>query len=221
MAPPKGRPRGTKDALSLEMKAGEVAASKELSLIVGAVQYGLFLDLDPPLTVPAFMKLRNVAMMRRFFGMSAEEMASRLAMPPEEMDTLLAHPHCGAVETALSEAAKRIGGLTSLDDVAKEAEVRAGKEMMLIALTAGTREKMKALGDLADRRSPKPGRNRGEGKQVGKVFAADTLELIKLGWELHQKGSAALGPGLDSDVVDVEPIDAGVLNVPKALPRGV
>jgi hypothetical protein len=234
--PAKGRPRGVKDAVHYELKLGEEAARKEVALIMDGVRYGLFVDLDPPLPVNAYMQLRNVAMMERLFGFTEDEVTTRLACEPGIVASLRRHPHYQAVLDAVGESARQVGGIRTIDGAAEQAEGRVAKEMLLMAMTAGSREKTVALAAFADRRSPK--RTRGDGETNVFVFPTNALELIQLGLargrasvDPHQPPQVSLPGGeLPTVVARLEPedddaIDGEVLNVPLARvvtpPKGV
>lgn len=220
------RPKAS-DPLHHELIAGENAASKELSLIMDSIRYGQFADLDPPLPVDVFIRLRNIAMIRRFFSLTVEQISQRLILPIADINALTAHPHYQTVLSAINEAARKVAGMESIYSVAKEAETRIGKELLLTGVGGSSREKFKALESLADRLSPK--RPRADGKQAAeRVFSPDTIELIKMGLEVglghrdrkpaeveahvNRPNLPALPASIDVDTDDT--IDAETLNVP-------
>jgi hypothetical protein len=224
LVPKKGE-RPVNDALSQELAAGVEAATKEVSLITDGVRYGVFADLDPPLSVGEFLDLRAVAIMRRLFGYNEFRIAERLGKQRSTVDQLLAHPNFTRIDGVLLENVRRVGGATSLDELVKEVGVRAGKEAALMALGGPAREKASAIAALVDRVSPKQGRR--EKPSNARVFPANLLATIKLGMELERnrnadsRGLVTGESGSGDDVVDAEivgggEIDAGILNVPRA-----
>lgn len=232
--PPKGPLRGTKDAVSRLMRAGEDAARDELTVIMNHVRYGHFIDLEPPLHVDTYQKLLNLSMLRRFFSFDLDEIAARLHATQDELDELLTHEHYAAVERAVIEAAKAVNGADTIDKVAELAEPRVAKKYLLEAFSGhNVREQMRAVDAMADRRAPKPSRRAGEGA-APMMFPADMLAVMQLAMEAGRRQGqgqgqgqqAALPPGapdhlVTSSVVPTDPenddtVDAEVLNVPGA-----
>lgn len=175
------------DPLHYEIIAGEIAGSKELSLIMDPVRYSEFVDLDPPLALDTFLRLRNVVMMRRFFSLELTDMAGRLGIPVAVFQELVEHPHYAVIDAAIIESAKRLSKLGTIDDVVKDVEVRAAKEMVLLGVTspASAKEKHKALESLADRRSPKQSRN--SQPIAERVFPQNLVDLIGLALQVGQQ----------------------------------
>lgn len=238
-SPSAPRGRGSKsrrlraDPLSTEIATGEDTAAKEVALIMQPIRYSAFYDLDPPVAVDTFMRLRNVAMMRKLFSLSKIEMAARLGIETRVLDDLISHPHLPRLESAIVDSARRLSEQATLDDVAKSAEVIVAREMLHTAINAPSNSpiKHKALEGLADRVAPKRSRSESGKGAAGRIFPPDTLELIRLGLDIGRQVAAiesgsrpptpAIGPGdptstpnTPDQVSGTDVIDAEILNVP-------
>lgn len=195
------------DLLATEIAAGQDGVSRDLALIMGGVSYSAFTDLP----VPLFLRLRNLAMMLLFFDYDATAQAARLKVTLRERDELAEHPALERVKAAVASSGQMVAGLSTLDDVAKHVEVGVGKDLAVLSARApNIRERLKAQEAIADRRSPKRGRN--EAKKSARVFPEELLQVLEYGRRLQLEiDAASAGGGKGGDVVDAE-----ILNVPKA-----
>ena len=202
------------DPIEAEQQQGILDAQKELRLIMQGVPYSRFVDADPPLSVDLFLRLRNIVMMRRFFGdLSDAQVAARMELSLEKLAEAEASPHVSAMREALEDSAKKIAGIESLADMAKLFEGRVAKEQALLAVAGSSREKIKVLGDVADRVSPKKSRTGDGGGSPARVFPEDLLKLIEAGVKMGREFEAEK---TRDPLESAKTIDASVLNVPGA-----
>lgn len=218
------------DSFAAELDAGREAASRELAVVMEAVRYGAFMDLDPPLPVDAFLRIRHVAMADRFFSYDDAALAARLRLTPAQLEEARSHVHYPRIFSEITTAARRVNKLSTIDEIAQEVSVRVGKDMALIAARGSNRERQASLNALADRVAPK--KTRADVPTTTRVFPPEVLELIKLGMELGEgrAGRArssviarvddvtAASPPLAADYDD-DAVDAEVLRLPSESER--
>lgn len=238
MSAPRGRagkastkPNRRGPRLTDPVAQAEQAAKDELarfvSLVTREVQWSQFLgsgepgEPEPP-SVPVFMDLRTLGMVDAFFGYDDALVCQKLSWAPETVASLRANPFYPIIKQALFDAARRLGGAKTIDQVAEVLEGAVGRQMASVALLDGGDAKIrgKMLESFADRRSAKI--SRGVDGAGGIVFPERLLELMEAGlaMEHHLLKKAAPpalpdgGPVIDLEVLD-DAIGGDVLNVPR------
>lgn len=217
----KRKGRELSDPLAHAGRTARDETARMLSLVSKGVRYTDFMDADPPIEgVNVFEELRTVALVDKFFQLDDAEVCKRLRMKPENLEHYRQHPLYPQMVEALKASARRIGGVSTIDGLAETMEREVAHELLGIGLLEmNVREKRSVLGDLADRRSAKKGRQ-GDGPQV-LVMPDRWLELIQLaaGMEprllkqVPQHPGLPPGPTIDIPAED-DDISADRLNVP-------
>lgn len=181
--------------------------------VVEHVLYSDFIDLEPPLAVDLFLKLRSLTILDRYFQLEDESILARMGIAQEHLDRLRAHPHYPPVLEAVKEKTSKLAKPRSMDDWAQEAQDRMASEMFLVALSdAGPRDRVPAIEAFLDRTSAKKGRE--AEKPAGMMFPDDALKIMKFALEMGQgQEPKQIGSGSTVDIA------ADVLNVPKPTKR--
>lgn len=181
-------------------------------LLAESVAYEQFIGLVPRLTMPDFLRLRNIYILISFHGLDAVAIAQKTGWEPAEIERLQNHAHIGAVGAAIEEQARRLAEKRGLAALAEDYESQIGAEMLAVALTSNGKEKLEALMQFADRRVAKKGRE--DDSPRAPMFPADALKLMA--FALGAVATTAL-PGQEAEALPPPPVDGGVLNVPKRI----
>jgi hypothetical protein len=224
-----GRPRGRKPRAGGKAAAGtfdpaietvERGAAAEarrfVALLIEAVPYSMFVDHPAlngePLSIPRFSRLRNLAILERFFGMGEAEIAEKLGSTLDHVQQVRSDPLSSVVSDAVRDAGSQLAKARTIDEWAEFAEHLIGGELLLSALhEPSPRERLKAAEALADRRSAKKTRNQDEKK--GLFFPPELLEKMRFAMTLGEGSLTLTAEPLNS-------IDASTLNVPRLPGKG-
>lgn len=141
------------------------------------VKYSDFIDLEPALSTSDFLKLRNLAIIDRFYQLTDEEITAKTGNAAAQVKRLREHPHMKTILAAIEEKARHLAKPRTFDKWAEDAEDRVAAETLAVALTEGkSKEKLAALAEFSSRTSGKKGRD--DGGQRAPMFPEDVLKLM-------------------------------------------
>ncbi len=202
-------PPTPRDPLAEGLSLGSAEIKRFIQVTISLVNYGQFIGLTPPLPVDQFERLRAIAMIDEFFSVSDPEIKTRLLVTDAFLTQTRANPHYLTMRESIRAAAKIVSGVNGdMTQFSESVQGVVAQEFLTLGLTAvGERERLVALGQLADRASPK--RSRKELPAPVVSFPDNVLRTIQMALEAGMKF------GAEGAAVK---IDAAKLNVPPLLP---
>lgn len=243
------KPEPQEDALESAHRAGLSIDADFLHLVMAQIQVTNYLGSDaeeeggdpiPGIPIPLFSTLRLLCVIDSLYQLPDAEILPRVKVSTtSELASLRKNPQYPRMLADVRAATKQIAGMKSMDEVAETTESRMAMAVAAMATrTKGSRERMKALEAIVDRRSQKKSR-KGEGGGGGlhlhfppSVFAAiqETHRVLQgrgemgAGVATAPEVRLALPPGtgagagqmpLSSPIIeDADEIDGSVVNVP-------
>ncbi len=214
--PDTGRKRGRPRASSLassdavgDMVRDSSAVAKVLSHIASGVNYSDFLAADPPIGANVFLDLRGLALLDTFMELDDGDISGKLDILPGQLAGLRAHAHYDNMVERLRASASSLAAATSIDGMAAAGERQVAAELFHMAMHGKTsRDQLKAIEALADRRSSKKTR---EPEQRVLSFPEGLMEFMKLALEMTGRQSEPRTIGAGEPAIEIL---ADRLNVP-------
>jgi hypothetical protein len=162
--------------------------------------------------VDRYLKLRNLAMIDRFYEKTDEEICEKLGTTLVYLMELRADPRFETLASAIKEAASALSQARTMDEWAEAVQDRVAQELFLVGVNGKTaRDRVPALEAFADRTSAKKGREAEPGKGI--FLPEDLVNVINFAL---QRQPIALPSASAPEAIE---ISGSVLNVPAAKPR--
>lgn len=228
------KPEPQEDALDSAHRAGLSIDADFLHLVMAQIQVSDYLGSEEEegaegISIPLFSTLRLLCVIDQLYHLSDAEILAKLKIKTTlEVVALRKNPHYQKMLTSVREAVKTVSSMTTMDQVAEMTEGRMAKSVASMATRPkGSRERMKALEAIVDRRSQKKSRKGEGGGGVHLHFPPSVFaSIVETHRVLQERGGgeapevrlalpAGVGhPAPQPDIEDADEIDGSVVNVP-------
>lgn len=229
--PKKDKPEPEEDALESAHRTGLSIDSDFLQLVMAQIQVSDYLGVEEEgvegISIPLFSTLRLLCVIDQLYHLSDAEIIAKLKIRTTlEVGALRKNPHYQKMLISVREAVKTVSSMTTMDQVAEMTEGRMAKSVASMATRPkGSRERMKALEAIVDRRSQKKSRKGEGGGGVHLHFPPSVFtSILETHRVLQERGGGApevrlaLPPGASQMpqqfIEDADEIDGSVVNVP-------